>query len=336
LLRQARKREREQTMSDTTPERGNTILCVGQIVADVVIRPVDKLPVPGRLDVLGDMQLVPGGCACNTAAVLAKLGAPTRIAGLVGNDAFGQAIISMVEGFGVDTRLVQRTSEVPTSSVVVVVAGDGQRSFLYHPGTNEKLTNAAVPKEAFESCSIVHVGGAMKLLGLDMAALFRDAKDAGCITSLDTDWDPTNHWLKLIESALPYVDYLITNEEEGEGLTGAKGAEAISKALLDKGAANVVVKMGAAGSARACPHRFCRIPAFPVEVVDTTCAGDGFVAGFLFAVAAGLPPADCMVLGNATGGLCATQLSHFGVKSMEDTLEYIRAHREVCPDFELL
>ena len=62
----------------TAPRLG--ILCVGQFVADVVVRPVDRLPHPGRLELLEDMLLVPGGCACNTASVLAKLGAVVRTA----------------------------------------------------------------------------------------------------------------------------------------------------------------------------------------------------------------------------------------------------------------
>ena len=113
------------------------ILCVGQIVADLVVRPVDRLPVPGLLDLVEDIQFGPGGCACNTACVLAKLGAPTKICGLVGSDALGGTVLSLIAGYGVDISCVERSDELPTSAVLVLVDSQGQRSFLYRPGCNE-------------------------------------------------------------------------------------------------------------------------------------------------------------------------------------------------------
>ncbi len=311
------------------------ILCVGQIVADVVVRPVERLPHPGRLDLLEDFDLVPGGCACNTACVLAKLGARVSIAGLIGEDSLGEAILGPVAGTGVDVGLVRRSREVKTTAVVVLVAGNGQRSFLYRPGGNERFTDGMVPDEALAANAIVHIGGAMKLAGLDFARLLRRAREAGCVTALDTDWAPDGRWLDLIGPAMPFIDHFLTNEEEGERISGTTGAEAIARALVSMGPPNVVVKRGERGAILANPSGVSGFPAFPVDVVDTTCAGDSFVAGYLFGVEKGLGPGESMALGNAAGALCTTALSHRGVESIDRTAGLILAHPELYPDFRV-
>ena len=89
------------------------ILCVGQLVADIVVRPVDELPPAGRTRPVEEMELVSGGCAANTAAVLAKLGADARLAALIGRDALGEAALADQAAAGVDVSAVVRCGETP-------------------------------------------------------------------------------------------------------------------------------------------------------------------------------------------------------------------------------
>ncbi len=302
------------------------ILCVGQIVADLVVRPVDRLPVPGLLDLVEDIQFVPGGCACNTACVLAKLGAPTKICGLVGSDALGGTVLSLIAGYGVDISCVERSDELPTSAVLVLVDSQGQRSFLYRPGCNEAFRGGRGLEAALKGCGIVHVGGAMKLLHLDLAALLQRARSAGALTSLDTDWDPSGKWLDHLGPSLPFVDVMFTNEEEGERLTGRQGADTIGACLLGMGPKSVVVKQGERGATLVSEVGAHQYPAFEVAVLDTTCAGDAFVAGFLLGVREGFSAERCMTLANASGALCTTRLSHHGVDSLDAVLELVRTH----------
>ena len=118
-----------------------SILCVGQLVADIVVRPVEALPVEGRADLVEDLQLLAGGCAANTASVLAKFGAPVALAALIGRDAFGDAVLADLATTGVRTDRVVRNRDVPTSAAIVLVNGAGQRSFFYHNGGNERFAN---------------------------------------------------------------------------------------------------------------------------------------------------------------------------------------------------
>lgn len=302
-----------------------SILCVGQLVADIVVRPIDALPLPGRTDLVKDLQIFSGGCAANTAAILAKLGANVRLAALIGADALGDAAMADLKRTGLCLDAVVRDAEDATSAVLVLVSRTGERSFLYRSGGNEKFSNRHLPNSVLKSAGIIHVGGALKMHCLDLGELFNRAKSFGAITSLDTDWDPTGLWMKRLREALPNTDYLFTNQEEAAMLSGKEDPLVAARELLACGVQTIIVKRGDHGSLLCSRTVEIDLPAYRVEVRDTTCAGDAFVAGFLFGLSRGSPPAEAMRLGNAAGALCTTQLSHRGVASLADLHGLIKA-----------
>ncbi len=308
----------EATKQDAQHKTDMSILCVGQFVADVIVRPVDSLPLPGRTEVVKDLQVLAGGCAANTAAVLAKLGAEVRLAASVGQDALGDAALADVKQAGLCLDAVVRDPADPTSAVIVLISGTGERSFIYRNGSNEKFSNRHLPDAVLKSANIIHVGGALKMHGLDLGELFTRAKSFGAITSLDTDWDPTGLWMKRLQEALPNIDYLFTNREEAAMLAGKEDPRKAARKLLACGTRVVIVKRGEHGSLLCSSATEIVLPAYRVEVRDTTCAGDSFVAGFLFGLSRGCPLAEAMRLGNAAGALCTTQLSHRGIASLAD------------------
>lgn len=321
-----------------------SVLCVGQIVADVVVRPVDRLPVPGRTETVANLDLVAGGCAANTASVLAKLGVEVAVAGIVGRDVLGQAVLSELRAAGVDTTPVIRHLGIPTSAVLVLTDSSGERSFLYREGGNERLRDSDISPEAIEKAGFVHVGGAMKLLELDLESWLPRARSSGCLISLDTDWDTKGAWIDQIGPSLPYVNYLLTNEEEGRMLTGLVDCVDVGRKLLGMGPQIVVVKRGAEGAVAVTDGMVRQFSAFPVAVLDTTCAGDGFAAGFLYGLTQEWSLDATITFANATGALCTTTVSHHGVSSAEATMEFLRANgfdmgegpRERVDDKELL
>jgi sugar/nucleoside kinase (ribokinase family) len=306
------------------PNKKMPILCVGQLVADIVVRPVDHLPVPGRTELVEDLQLLAGGCAANTAAVLAKLGAKVRLAAVIGQDALGDAVLAELETTGVCLKAVGRTADAPTSAVIVLVSDNGERSFLYRNGGNELLANSHVADSVLKAASLVHVGGALKLLSLDLAELMSRAKSFGCATSLDTDWDVHGNWMRKLNGALPRIDYLMTNEEEAAQLTGKATPRDAARDLLARGPQAVAIKRGEHGAMLAARSGIAEFPAYRVEVQDTTCAGDSFAAGFLLGISRGWPLDESLMLANAAGAQCTTQLSHLGITSLEDLLQLIK------------
>jgi sugar/nucleoside kinase (ribokinase family) len=304
------------------------IVCVGQLVADIVVRPVDRLPFPGRTERVEEVTLLSGGCAANTAAVLAKLGSEVRLVALIGQDTLGDAALADIRAAGVIVDAVGREARFPTSVAIVLVDSKGQRSFYYRAGGCEQLANSHLADSLLRQARIVHVGGAMKLLNLDLAELMRRAKAFGCVTSLDTDWDIYGNWLKRIGPALPAIDYLLTNEEEAAMLSGKKRPQEAARELLARGPKAVAVKRGERGALLATREGLAEFPAHRVKVLDTTCAGDAFAAGFLFGIDGGRPLDEAVRLGNAAGALSTTQVSHRGVTSFEDMRRLIEGQGE--------
>ncbi len=294
-----------------------SILCIGQCVADIVVRPVSGMPAPGTAAPVEEIDLYSGGCAANAAAVLAKLGAEARLCALIGWDALGDAALADLRLAGVNVDAVSRDGEWPTSAAVVLVDGAGGRSFYYRSGGNERLAHEHIGDDTLRAARIVHVGGGLKLVHLDLGRLMSRARSFGCVTSLDTDWDIFGNWLGRLEPALPKIDYLMTNEEEAAMLTGKKTPGAAAANLLARGPKAVVVKRGELGALLQTKAGGQEFPAYRVEVRDTTCAGDAFAGGFLFGIGRGLPLDESVRLGNAAGALATTQVSHRGVTSLD-------------------
>jgi sugar/nucleoside kinase (ribokinase family) len=297
-----------------------SILCIGQIVADIVVRPVDGLPIAGQTDPVQDLQLLSGGCAANTAAALAKMGATARIVAVIGREPLSDAVLADLRDAGVDLDAVVRDPSVPTSAAIVLIGTSGERSFFYRNGGNELLANRHISDDVLKTARIVHVGGALKLTNLDLADLMRRAKSFGSTTSLDTDWDVNGNWMRRVEHAMPHIDYFLTNQEEAAMLTGKEDFRLSAEDLLKRGPKAVVIKRGECGSVLATRDCLTEFPAYIVPVFDTTCAGDSFVAGFLYGVSRGRSLDESMRLGNAAGSLCTTQISHRAITSLEDVL----------------
>jgi sugar/nucleoside kinase (ribokinase family) len=126
------------------------------------------------------------------------------------------------------------------------------------------------------------------------------------ITSMDTSWDETGRWLTLLRDCLPFVDFFFCNIIEAQTMTGFSELNDISQALLDCGPETVVVKLGEHGSFIKRSELSLKVPTFPVQVVDTTGAGDCFVAAFLFGYLKGWDYERIARFANATGAICVT------------------------------
>jgi sugar/nucleoside kinase (ribokinase family) len=305
------------------------IVCLGIIVADLVGRPLRALPDPGRLVLVDEMGLHTGGCAVNSATALARLGLPVAVIGKVGADALGDFMLHKLEGRGIGARGVSRDPGVGTSATMVMVDPDGERRFVHYIGANARLTLDDVDFDIVEAAAILHIAGALVLPGLDgepTARLLHRARSAGVTTFLDTVWDDTGRWMELIGPCLPHLDYFVPSLPEARALTGLREPEDVARALLDCGVGNVALKMGADGCLvmSGDDDRLLRVPAFEVQVVDATGAGDAFAAGFIAGVWQGWPLEQTARLANAVGALCVTGVGATGgVRSLAETLDFI-------------
>ncbi len=309
------------------------IVCLGIIVADVVGRPLKALPDPGRLVLVDEMSLHTGGCAVNSATALARLGVPVAVIGKVGADALGDFMLRKLEGRSIDTRGVSRDPRVGTSATMVMVDPDGERRFVHYIGANARLVLDDVDFDVIEAAAILHVAGALVLPGLDgepTAQLLHRAQSSGVLTFLDTVWDDTGRWMELMGPCLPHLDYFVPSLPEARALTGLREPEDVARVLLDCGVGNVALKMGADGClVMSGDSKLLHVPAFEVDVVDATGAGDAFAAGFMAGVWQGWPIEQTARFANAVGALCVTGVGATGgVRSLAETLDFISARDE--------
>ena len=307
------------------------VTCVGILVADVVGKPIDSLPGRGRLALVERMELHSGGCAANTGIALAKLGIETAIIGKVGEDGFGDFLVQRFEKNGIDVGGVARDRETATSATMVLVHGDGERSFLHYLGANATLRLEDIDFERVRRSKVLHIAGALVMPAFDgepTADLLRQAKAAGVTTAFDTVWDATGKWMEKVAPCLPYVDYLLPSYEEAKMLAGGcEKPEEIAKFLLDAGAKVVGLKLGEQGVyVAAADGTAFHEPIFPVKAIDALGAGDAFVAGFLAGVVRDWDLSECARFATAVGASCVTALgATTGIRSFEETLSFMRS-----------
>jgi sugar/nucleoside kinase (ribokinase family) len=310
-------------MADDKP-----IICLGIMVADVVGRPLKAVPDPGRLVLVEEMSLHAGGCAINAGTALARLGLPVEVIGKIGDDPFGDFLLSALTERGIGTRGVKRHPEVSTAATMVMVEPDGERRFVHYIGANARLRLEDVDLGMFEEASILHVAGALVMPGIDgepTAELLRQAHATGVTTFLDTVWDDTGRWMQLLASCLPHTDYFVPSLPEAQALTGLDDPVDAGRALLDRGVGTVGLKMSTNGClVMTSDGETIRFPAFAVETVDATGAGDAFAAGFIAGVWQGWSLERTARLANAVGALSVTGVGAAGgVCSMAETLEFM-------------
>jgi sugar/nucleoside kinase (ribokinase family) len=310
--------------------KNKPIICLGILVADIVGRPLRVVPDLGRLVLVDEMGLHTGGCATNTATTLARLDLPVEVIGRVGSDALGDFVLNALKERGIGTRGITRDKEVGTSATMVMVAPNGERRFVHYIGANARLTLEDIDLAMVKAGSILHVGGSLVLPGIDgqpTAELLRQAQAAGVITFVDTVWDDTGRWMSILAPCLPYVDYFVPSLSEGQALTGLDDPADIAHALLERGVKTVGLKMGEDGClVMSGDGQVIRLPAFQVDVVDATGAGDAFAAGFITGVWQGWSMEQTARFANAVGALCVTGLGATGgVRSFPETLAFLES-----------
>ena len=302
------------------------VLSLGIYVVDVLGRPIDQFPEKGKLALFDELEIHTGGCANNTAIALTRLGISAGAMGKVGTDAFGDLILQTLIDNGADTAGMQQDASTSTSFSFVAVASDGERTFYHYIGANGELCEVDLNWEIIKSAKILHIAGALvmpRFDGAPMANVLREAKVLGITTSLDTAYDATGKWMETLEPCLSYVDMFMPSIVEAQHLTGLSEYREITQFLRDNyGIHTIVIKMGENGSYVSTPEAEHFAPAYPVNAVDATGAGDAYVAGFLAGTIMGWDLKATAELASATGAACVTAIgTTAGIQNLEETLK---------------
>ncbi|MFI6952865.1 carbohydrate kinase family protein [Nocardia sp. NPDC050408] len=284
------------------------VIALGAHVLDILVRPVAAVPEGQQTALVEDIRITPAGTAAGTALTLAKLGASVRTAGAIGTDTSGDILLALLAKAGIDTKLVVRKQDQPTSSSVLPVRPNGERPSLHLLGANPFYTLDDIDWAALTAADHLHLGGP-ELIGPAIAArILQHAKDNGVSTSVDLIAPGALGSLDAIAEVLPHTDYFLPNDEQVLGFTGTTDLMAGCEVLKDAGAGILAITRGADGALLVGPDNHQHIPAFAVDVVDTTGCGDAFSAGFIRAIALGRNLRAAAILGNAVAALVARGL----------------------------
>jgi ribokinase len=282
---------------------------VGSINMDFVVR-APRLPRPGETLPAHDLRTYPGGKGANQAVAAARLGARVTMIGRVGDDRFGPMLRAGLEAEGVTTEHVRVTEGCTTGVAVIGVEDGGQNAIMIVAGANGRLTK----DDVHDAADVLHTAQAI-LLQLEVPVeTVAAAAAAGEIYNLPVILDPAPAPSQPLPSVLwKVVQVLTPNQTEAEALTGMPvtnlaEAERAAHALCEKGARNVILKLGE-GGALACSRDGTveLMPTARVPVVDTTAAGDAFNAALAVGLCENLPDRELLRFACATGTLATTR-----------------------------
>lgn len=281
------------------------ILVLGGLNMDLVVR-TPRFPSPGETINGRLFDTIPGGKGANQAVAMARLGGEVAMIGRVGADDFGVRLLATLSSEGVNTDSVIRGEDAATGVALITVDDEGENTIIVVPGANDQLAVEDV-RQAFEAAGPISMLVMPLEVPLECIVYAAEmAKDKGARVILNAA--PAQ---LLPRSLLRNVDFLVVNETEAALLVGdaTASADVSVSALQAMGVRNVIVTLGAEGSLFAedgKPQEYT--PAFRVEAVDSTAAGDAFVGAFAVGLQSGLNMQDAVLRANAAGALAAAKL----------------------------
>lgn len=303
------------------------IVCLGAANLDIFASPVDRSVFQVQKQHIEEIGLVPGGDAVNQALTLSKFGVHAGLAACVGADEIGEMLLRTLRSRGVETACTEILPGEPTTVAIVLVGKDGERNIVAKAGAHTKLCRESALRTLTSSVRALSIGSFFSCPDLEddgMEVLLRTAQEKGILTFADMSSDKRGLGFSGIARFLPYLDYFLPSLYDAEYLTGKREKSEIAEVFLQAGVRHVLIKCGAEGCYYQDAVQRGGISAVPVSPVDTTGAGDTFVATFLYRTLSGDP------LPEAAAFACAAATLHtqtFGASDSPLSEEAVQAFR---------
>lgn len=300
---------------------------IGAGILDVLACPVDASVFRTGSSPARDIAVSFGGDALNEATILSRLGKNVQFMTVIGQDDAGAMILEHLKRSRIDADCVVQSAGFPTGINIVLVDGQGERSFITNPHSSLRMLApehidpdrlALAPILCFASIFV-----SPRFTPRDLSLLFRQAKEAGCTVCADMTKRKNKETLDDLSQVLPFVDYIFPNYEEARLISGKEDPDEIADAFLSRGVQCIVMKLGQKGCLVKTGAERHLIPAWPhTDCVDTTGAGDNFAAGFLYALSEGMSLADCARFANAAASVAVESVgAATGIRSAGQVLE---------------
>ncbi|PLR76773.1 2-keto-3-deoxygluconate kinase [Bacillus sp. V3-13] len=302
------------------------ILTIGD--AMVTLNPVSK----GPMRFVESFNRRVGGAELNFAIGCARLGVNTGWISRLGNDEFGRYIRNFVRGEGIDISQVKLVDRYPTSVNFKEIMEDGSgRTFYYRansPTSTLRLDDLA--EDVVKQAKVLHVTGVFPAVSEQNFEIVMRAAELAKKHNVLISFDP-NIRLKLwskeqakmkLSQLLPYVDLLLTGEDEAELLLGVNEPKRIVGECKRYGISTIAIKRGEQGSIGYHLGQYAEAPAVQAgKVVDTVGAGDGFDAGFVYGILNNWPLEKTLKFANTIGSMVVSVSGdNEGLPYLEDVL----------------
>lgn len=308
-------------------KRKYDIICIGAAIVDSIIRGFEPEPVSASGYRAEAGSLHAGGEAVNASIAAAKLGNKTGILCSMGTDSAAVILENELTAAGVDTGLIVRSEEHSTPVTTMFVRADGTRRSI----TNQAHRYNFHP-EKYCSCmeqTRAVVLGSLFRAPFDDPEVVRDvlcaAKENKVLTIVDTKL-PNFRFLELedLSASLSLIDYITPNEDEAKYCTKKDRPEEMADVFLQAGIKNVIIKLGSRGCFFKNAERSISLPAYDIQAVDATGAGDHFIAGFATSILHGDGIEDALRFANACGGICTTAAgAGTALKNRQQVLDFM-------------
>ena len=283
------------------------ILVIGSSNTDMVIK-TDRLPYPGETIVNGTFLVNAGGKGANQAVAAARLGGNVTFITKRGTDLFGNQSVGLLMREGIDTQNVVKDNEHPSGVALITVDSKGKSMGVTAPGANSFLIPEDIPARIFDPVKfeILLLQLEIPLATVEYSVL--SAWEKGIKVILNPA--PVD---VLTDELYSHIWLITPNKTEAEVLTGIKVCDMASAArasgiLLEKGAKNVIISMGAAGAYIKSEEYSGVIPAVRVKVVDTTAVGDVFNGALAVALSEGNDFRNAVIFANKAASISATRM----------------------------
>ncbi len=297
---------------------------------DLLCRPVDlRQPIGvGMLHRTEPLQAVAGGITANAGITMSRLGLRTGVFSYVGNDTWGQVVRENFETNGVVTTQLLRHPVEPTSTTIVTIAEDGERSFFHCVGAPRSLDADSfldfMTLWRDTRCLLLGYYSLLPKLEDCLPEVFSELRNVGCMTALDAAGDGGT--MEPLQEILPQLDVWVPSLAEARNQTGLNDPEQMIDVYRKCGAPGVLgVKLGGDQGVLLSASRgnYVHVSSCqpPGEIIDTTGAGDCFYAGLLTGLLQGRSLRDAGTLGCAAAACCVTTLGgSTGGRSLGETL----------------
>ena len=300
-----------------------TIVVLGSLNMDLVVRarraPAGGETLPGQA-----FYTIPGGKGANQALAVSRLGGRAVMIGRVGGDGFGEQMRQNLANADVDTHFLRQEMGETSGVALIVVEDNGENRIIVVPGAN-----GLVNREDVEAAQDVIRSAGLLVMQFEIdLGVVNYAAELAFRQALPVLLNPAPPYA-VSDELLQKVTYLVLNEHEAEQITGLKvndpqSAEAAARVLQHRGARTVILTLGGQGLVAISADQVYHLPAYPVEVVDTTAAGDAFIGGLTVSLMQGMSLPGALEFASAAGALTVTRLgAQTSIPTRQEVLDFL-------------